>query len=155
MEITYPAEDAPEGEGIENVYKAVCKATSSSFVIALPQGFQFNAEEYQYLKMDVYAPEKSAFEGEYAPFQCFWPRIMSSLWSFGQFSSFGQEYWDMGHICMDDADLQNWTEVTFDMSGAIGRHNRVFVLNIGTEPWINFEKDITYYLANIRFSKEP
>ncbi|MGM0620370.1 MAG: DUF4998 domain-containing protein [Bacteroidota bacterium] len=155
MEVTYPAEDAPEGEGIENVYKVVSQATSSSFVLALPQGFQFNAEEYRYLKMDVYAPPKSAFEGIYEPFQCFWPRIMNNLWSFGQFSNFGQEYWDMGHICMDDADLQNWTEVTFDMQGAVGRHNRVFVLNIGTEPWIDFDsEDIVYYLANIRFEKE-
>lgn len=155
MDITYPADDAPEGEGIENVYKVVSRATSSSFVLALPQGFQFNAEEYRYLKMDVYAPPKSAFEGIYEPFQCFWPRIMNNLWSFGQFSNFGQEYWDMGHICMDDSDLQQWTEVTFDMQGAVGRHNRVFVLNIGTEPWIDFDSDdIVYYLANIRFEKE-
>ncbi|MFN2396727.1 MAG: DUF4998 domain-containing protein [Bacteroidales bacterium] len=155
MDVTYPAEDAPEGEGIENVYKVVSRATSSSFVLALPQGYQFNAEEYRYLKMDVYAPPKSAFEGIYKPFQCFWPRIMNNLWSFGQFSNHGQEYWDMGHICMDDADLQKWTEVTFDMSGAVGRHNRVFVLNIGTEPWIDFDSDeIVYYLANIRFEKE-
>ena len=155
MDVTYPADDAPEGEGIENVYKVVSRATSSSFVLALPQGFQFNAEEYRYLKMDVYAPPKSAFEGIYEPFQCFWPRIMNNLWSFGQFSSFGQEYWDMGHICMDDADLQQWTEVTFDMQEAVGRHNRVFVLNIGTEPWIDFDSDeIVYYLANIRFEKE-
>ncbi len=155
MDITYPATDAPEGTGIENVYKVVCKATSSSFVLALPKEYQFNPEEYRYFKMMVYAPEKSSFEGEYEKFQCFWPRIMNHMWAFGDNSNFGQEYWDMSHICMDDADLENWTEVTLDMSEATGRHNRVLVLNIGTEPWIDFDRDIVYYLANMRFTKNP
>jgi len=155
MEVIYPATDAPEGEGIENVYKVICKATSSSFVIALPKEYQFNPEEYRYFKFTAYAPEKSTFEGKYEKFQCFWPRIMNRMWSFGDNSNFGQEYWDMGHICIPDANLEKWADVTLDMSNAVGRHNRVIVLNIGTEPWIDFDKDIVYYIANMRFSKEP
>ena len=155
VEVTYPATDAPESAGLENIYKVVCKATSASFVFALPKEYQFNAQEYRYLKMKVYAPEKSTFEGKYEKFQCFWPRIMNRMWSFGDNSSFGQEYWDKGHICLPDAALQKWHDVTFDMSNSIGKHNRVIVWNIGTEPWISFDKDIVYYFSNIRFSKVP
>lgn len=156
LDVTYPATDAPEGEGLENIYKVTCRATSSSFVFALPKEYQFNIEEYKYLKFKVYAPGKDVLSGTYEPFQRLWPRFMNNMWAFGGNSSFGQEYWEMDRFYIDDADLQQWTEITLDMSQALNKHNRVIVLNIGGEPWVDFNppKDIVYYFANIRFEKE-
>jgi hypothetical protein len=155
VDVTYPATDAPEGENLENIYKVVCRATSSSFVFALPKEYQLNIEEYKYLKFSIYAPDENVFTGIYEPFQRLWPRFMNHMWAFGENSSFGQEYWEMERFYIDDADLQKWTEVTLDMSEALDKHNRVIVLNIGGEPWIDFDppQDIVYYFANIRFTK--
>lgn len=155
VDVVYPATDAPAGVGLENVYKVTCRATSSSFVFAFPKGYQLNAKEYKYLKMKVYAPSKSILSGTYSPFQRIWPRIMNNLWSFGGNSNFGQEYWEKPPFTIADADLQKWTEISIDMSEALGKHSRVFVINIGGEPWVDFNPPaaIVYYFANIRFTK--
>lgn len=156
LDVTYPATDAPDGNGLENVYKVTCRATSSSFVFALPKEYQFNIDEYKYLKFKVYAPGKDILTGTYEPFQRLWPRFMNNMWAFGGNSSFGQEYWEMDRFYIDDADLQKWTDITLDLSQAQDKHNRVIVVNIGGEPWVDFNppKDIVYYFANIRFEKE-
>src|SRR5450759_754089 len=157
IDITYPAPDAPEGVGLENVYTTVLKGRSASFVFALPKEYQFNIKEYRYLKMKVYAPAKTSFAGEYSPYQRIWTRFMNNLWSFGGNSSFGQEYWEFSkdQFWIDDANLQKWTDITIDMSNALNRHNRVIVLNIGGEPSPTWPPpvDIVYYFANIRFAK--
>lgn len=158
IDYTFPATDAPAGEGIVNPYKLIMRARSSSFVFALPQEYQFNADDYRYLKFKVYAPKKDVLTGPYADFQRIWPRIMNRMWSFGQFSNFGQEYWAVDHIWIPDADLQNWKDITIDMANARGKHNRVIILNIGGEPGINPwnpPADIVYYFSNVRFEKEP
>lgn len=155
IDVTYPATDAPEGEGLENTYKLTLKARSASFVIALPREYKFNAEEYKYLKMKVYAPGKAVFDPPYEKFKCFWTRIMNHMWAFGSNSSFGQEYWELPHYCLSEEALESWTDVTIDLNNAVGKHNRIIVLNIGTEPSMDFNKDIVYYLSNLRFSKEP
>lgn len=156
LDVIYPAPDAPAGEGLVNIYKLIPRKTSASFVLALPKEYQLNADEYKYLKMMVYMPPKSQLTGIYEPFQRLWPRMMNRMWSFGDNSNFGQEYWEKAPFSMPDASLGNWTEVTIDMSGAVGRHTRVFVINIGGEPWIDYNPpaDIVYYFANIRFTKE-
>ncbi|MBW8334674.1 MAG: DUF4998 domain-containing protein [Prolixibacteraceae bacterium] len=156
LDVIYPAPDAPAGEGLVNIYKLIPRKTSASFVLALPKEYQLNADEYKYLKMMVYMPPKSQLTGIYEPFQRLWPRMMNRMWSFGDNSNFGQEYWEKDRFTMPDASLGKWTEVTIDMSGAVGRHTRVFVINIGGEPWIDYNPpaDIVYYFANIRFTKE-
>ncbi|MBY5958383.1 DUF4998 domain-containing protein [Membranicola marinus] len=157
MEITYPATDAPQSSmELKNVYKTVPKARSASFVFALPKEYEFNIEEYKYLKASIYAPEKSVFTGEYTPFQKIWPRFMNRMWSFADFSNFGQQYWAIDAFELPDSYLGEWKEVTVDMSNALDKHNRVIVLNIGGEPGIsNWDppKEIEYYWANLRFSK--
>lgn len=158
MDITYPATDAPEGANLKNIYKTVCKARSASFVFALPKEYEFNIKEFKYLKMSVYAPEKSTYKGAYSPFQKLWPRFMNSMWSFGSNSSFGQQYWAIDPFEIQDNELQKWTEITLDLSSALDKHNRVIVLNIGGEPGIDPwapETEIAYYFANLRFSKKP
>lgn len=158
MDVTSPAIDAPAGTDLQNVLKTILRARSASFVFALPVEYQFNIQEYKYLKFKVYAPAKSSFEGAYAPYQRLWPRFMNYMWSFSQNSNFGQEHWDTNadDFRINDADLQQWTDVTVDLSQAIGRHNRVVVMNVGGEPSLTFEPpaDITYYFANFRFTKE-
>lgn len=158
MDITYPATDAPAGDKeLNNVYKTIPKARSASFVFALPKEYQFNVEEYKYLKADVYAPAKSTYTGEYAPFQRLWPRFMNSMWSFAQNSNYGQQYWAFDPFQIPDGQLEQWQEVKLDMSSALDKHTRVIVLNIGGEPGIsnwNPPMEIVYYFANIRFTKE-
>jgi hypothetical protein len=156
LDVIYPAPDAPAGEGLVNIYKLIPRKTSASFVLALPKEYQLNADEYKYLKMMVYMPPKSQLTGIYEPFQRLWPRMMNRMWSFGDNSNFGQEYWEKSPFSMPDASLEKWTEVTIDMSNAVGKHTRVFVINIGGEPWIDYNPpaNIVYYFANIRFTKE-
>lgn len=157
LDITYPATDAPAGEGLENVYKTVQATKNGSFVFSLPTQYQFNLKEYRYLKMKVYAPAKSTISGIYAPYNLIWPRFMNSLFAFGGESPFGAEAWDSGktQFRIADADLQKWTDITIDLNTALNKHNRVIVLNIGGEPSLTFAPPtpIVYYFANIRFSK--
>lgn len=157
MDITMPATDAPAGDGLVNVYKTVLKAKNATFVFALPKEYEFNVKEYKYLKFKVYAPAKSVLSGTYAPYQRIWFRFMNSMWSFGGNSNFGQQYWEYGRdqYKIDDSNLQKWTDITVDMSSAIGKHNRVILFNIGGEPSLDWSPpaDIVYYFANIRFEK--
>lgn len=158
LETTYPATDAPAGEGLENVYKTVLKAKNATFVFALPKEYQFNVADYKFLKFKVYAPAKSTISGAYDPYQRLWFRFMNSMWSFGGNSNFGQEYWDYkaDDFRLADADLQTWKDVTVRLDKAVGKHNRVIVLNIGGEPNVSWPPatDIVYYFANFRFTKE-
>lgn len=157
LDYVVPATDAPAGTGIINPIKATVAARSGSFAFVLPTQYQFNIDEYRYLKFKVYAPAKNRFDGIYAPYQRIWPRIMNYLWAFTNESTFGQEGWapnaDDNKIA--DADLQKWTDITIDMNTALNRHNRVIVINIGGEPSLTFAPTlpITYYFSNFRFSK--
>jgi len=157
LDYVYPATDAPAGDGLENIYKITPRKTSASFVFAFPKGYQLNADDYKYMKMRVYVPNASNFDGRYEPFKRLWPRMMNNMWAFGDNSSgFGQEYWEIPRFYMDESKFEDWQDITIDMSQAVGKHTRVFVINIGGEPWIDYEGDkiIDYYFSNIRFTKE-
>jgi len=157
MTVTQNPDDAPAGDGLEYVYKMIPKKMSSTFVLALPPDYKFNSHEYKYLKFDYYAPPKSAFTGTCAYFQCIWLRFMNSMWSFGQNSNFGQEYFDVGQptFNINDSDLQKWTEYSQDISGMASRHTRVIVFNIGGENGNDPDGELDYYVANFRLSKQP
>ncbi len=156
-EVIFPATDAPEGTGLENVYKVIPRATSSSFVFALPREYQFNIAEYRYLKFKVYTPTAEELSGTYEPFRRLWPRFMNRMWSFAENSNFGQAYWEIPRFHINEAELASWVEITLDLTEALDRNNRVIVLNIGGEPWVDFNppSDLEYWFANIRFTKEP
>jgi len=157
LDIVNPSTDHPAGMGIENPFKVTMVEKNGSFVFTLPKEYRFNIAEYKYLKFKVYAPAKSTFAGDYAPFQRLWPRFMNYLWAFTNESTFGQELWnpDANNYKINDADLQKWTDITVDLSSQIDRHNRVVVINIGGEPSMSFNPttDMTYYFSNFRFSK--
>lgn len=158
MDVVNPATDAPAGSGLENVFKTTLRARSASFAFVLPTEYQFNTQEYRYLKFKVYAPDKSVFAGIYAPYQRLWPRVMNYMWAFASESSFGQEYWahNPDDFKIADADLQQWIDVTVDLSQAVTHHNRVIVINVGGEPSLTFAPpaDIVYYFGNFRFAKQ-
>lgn len=158
LDITYRPTDAPAGEGLENIYKTVLRGKNATFVFALPKEYQFNVDNYKFLKFKVYAPAKSTISGAYEPYNRLWFRFMNSMWSFGGNSSFGQEYWDYTRddFRITDANLQKWTDVTVSLERAVGKHNRVIVLCIGGEPSVNWPPatDIVYYFSNFRLTKE-
>lgn len=152
---TYNPADAPAGDNLQQVYKVIPKKRSASFVIALPTEYRFNAQEYKYLKYRIYAPAKSDFTGANANFQSIWVRFMNYMWAFGSNSSFGQEYWAHSQPthAINDADLQKWVEYTLDLSEMTNRHNRVIIFNIGGEKGVDPERDMIFYFADFRFSK--
>ena len=159
MEVTLNPSDAPAGDGLQYVYKAIPKMKSASLVIALPVEYKFNAQEYKYFKYRIYAPPKSDFVGANANFQSIWTRFMNNMWAFGGNSTFGQEHWTPGNLQpshqIPDADLGRWVEYTTDISPMATRHNRVIVFNIGGEKGVDPSHDMAFYLSNFRLSKTP
>jgi hypothetical protein len=161
LDITYPATDAPTAAGLSEIYKVIVKQRSASLVFALPMEYKFNAEEYPYLKLKVYAPAKSTFSGAYSSYQRLWFRFVNHLWNLAQYGypGAGQQAWDTGkgNNSIPDAYLQKWYDITIDISRMIGTYNNVIIINIGEEanpsPWN--PPLIQYYFANIRFSKNP
>lgn len=145
MAVTYNPGSYPTGSGLQNVYKMIPKKRSSTFVIAVPPEYKFNAAEYPYFKYRIYAP-----------FQRIWLRFMNNMWAFSGNSNYGQEYWDYGNPThyINDGDLQKWTDYSIDISNMITKHTRVIVFNIGGEPGPDPDSDIEFYISNIRFSKE-
>lgn len=153
----YPASNPPEPTGLNNIFKVKAVGRSSTFVLALPREYRYNVASYKYLRMKVYAPAKSEFEGDYGVWQRFWFRFMNNMWAFGGNSDFGQEYWEHGRddFKINDASLQKWTDFKIDISNSRDRHTRVIVVNIGGEPsWGEITKDLTFYFADVRLSKE-
>lgn len=150
---TYPA-----GTDLKNVIKATIVNKNGSFILTLPKDYEFNAQMYKYLKFKVYAPSKDRVSGVYEPFQRLWPRFMNYLWAFTTESPYGQQSWapNANDNRIPDSDLQNWKDMTIDLSNMLGKHNRVIVINIGGEPsmtWVTPPQEITYYFSNFRFSK--
>jgi hypothetical protein len=164
VDIAYPATDAPDAAGLDEIYKVTVRQRSSSLIFALPTEYRYNVEEYRYLKLKVYAPAKSAFPSAYATYQRLWFRFMNRLWNFSQYGypGAGQGLWDTvkgDKNKIPDDKLQTWTDITVDLSNALleNRYNRVILINIGEEanpsPWN--PPVIQYYFANIRLSKIP
>lgn len=149
----------PSGSGLENIVKVVPGDRSSSFVFILPKEYEFNHEEYKYLRFKVYAPDKASFAGSFAAnFQRLWPRFMNYLWAFNTESSYGQQLWNTvaNDYKIPDANLEQWYDMEVSLANMAGKHNRVIVINIGGEPSGTFTvpKPIVYYFANFRLAKE-
>ncbi len=157
MALEVPAASHPAGADLQNVMKATVMDRSGSFVLTLPKEYEFDMAKYKSLRFKVYAPPKSVFAGIYAPYQRLWPRIMNYMWAFTTESAYGQQYWapNANDYAIADANLEKWIDMRVDLSPAVGRHNRVIVMNIGGEPSLTFgtpPQPITYYFANFRFS---
>ncbi|MBD1421845.1 hypothetical protein H8B21_09725 [Sphingobacterium chuzhouense] len=149
----------PTGTDLINIIRAVPGDRSSAFAFILPPEYEFNAEEYKYLRFKVYAPDKASFNGTFAAnFQRLWPRFMNYLWAFSTESSYGQQLWNTvaNDYRIPDANLQQWYDMEVNLANMIGKHNRVIVINIGGEPSGTFTvpKPIVYYFANFRLTKQ-
>jgi hypothetical protein len=152
----YPASNPPEPAGLNNIFRVKAVGRSATFVLALPKEYRYNVESYKYLRMKVYAPAKSEFDGDYQVWQRIWFRFMNNMWAFGGNSDFGQEYWDYGRddFKLGDATLQKWTDLKIDISRSHDLHTRVIVVNLGGEPsWGEITRDLTFYFADVRLSK--
>ncbi|WP_157557924.1 DUF4998 domain-containing protein [Niabella aurantiaca] len=158
LAVDAPAATYPPGADLQNVIKATVKKKNGTLVIQIPKEYEFDVAQYKYLKFKVYAPPKAVLSGTYAPYQRLWFRFMNNLWAFGSESSYGQQYWDYGKDAypISDTDLEKWIDMKVDLSKSVDKHNRVIVINIGGEPSLTFAPatDITYYFANLRFSKD-
>ncbi|WP_346237212.1 DUF4998 domain-containing protein [Niabella insulamsoli] len=157
MILEAPAATPPAGTGLENVIKATLDSKNSSFALSLPKEYEFDVKNYKYLKFRVYGPPKSSVSGSYAVYQKLWPRIMNYMWAYNGESTYGQQYWDLGKdaFSISDANLQTWVDMTLPLAQAVGKHNRVIVMNIGGEPSLTFNPatPIVYYFSNFRFTK--
>jgi hypothetical protein len=161
IDLEFPATDAPAGTGLQNVYKYTMLARAGSVVFALPTAYQFNADEYKYLKFKIYAQDASMFQGSYDPFRRVYFRFMNYLWGFASTENigFGQQMWDSGteSFKLTDAQLKKWEDITIPYANAVGKHTRVIILTMGCEANATFPStpDMVFYVANFRFTKEP
>src|SRR5690606_18193910 len=73
----------PSGSGLENIVKVVPGDRSSSFVFILPKEYEFNHQEYKYLRFKVYAADKASYAGSFAAkFLRSCPRLVKFRFSF-------------------------------------------------------------------------
>ena len=149
----------PAGNNLKNVIQVIPRDRAASFIFKIPLEYQFNSDLYPYLNFKVFAPDKSHFPGVYDNFRAIWPRFMNRLWAFPSESPYGQELWQPGKTDnkLTDSQLGKWVDMKIDLSLMKNKHNRVIVINIGGEPAITGgykpAKDIVYYFANFRLSK--
>jgi hypothetical protein len=164
IDLTYPATDAPNSEGLSEIYKVIVKQRAASFVFALPVNYRFNVAEYPYLKLKVYTPGKEAFSvnyGKYYLYNRLWFRFMNNMWAFASnaYPGAGQQIWNTikGTYEIPDAYLLKWYDLTIDISNSKDTYNRVIIINIGEEasPSDWDPPLIQYYFANVRLSKNP
>lgn len=159
IDLTYPATDAPEGTGLENIYKMTLVARCGSLAFALPTEYQFNIKEYRYLKFKVNTPPAELLSDGYTIYRRIWIRFMNRLWGFPNNSAFAQELFEFprGSITIQDDQLNQWTDITVDLSVLQDRHSRVIIITPGEEAnTATFppEIDRVYYFSNIRFTKD-
>ena len=162
----------------KNIYKSVMIGESASYFFALPKEYMFDSRVYRYLKFKLFCGTSRESMDNTPAFIAYsepWIRFMNSLWSFGGYSNYGQDYWDiaawtMGRIPLDDMQ-KNWKEYTVDMSqnnwwgsdpdrtdnGTSNRRSKIIVFNIGNEPWWGFRYDpdneCVIYTADVRLCK--
>ncbi|MDR2423630.1 MAG: hypothetical protein LBD59_02760 [Prevotellaceae bacterium] len=161
-EWSYPAVNPPNAEGLSNVFSVRVVKRYSSFVFALPKEYRYNAEVYRYLKLKIYTPPASVFADGFGEWQDLWFRFMNHLWAFGgnNISGADQQYWERYRndaSLLPNSSLARWFDLTIDMAEARNKHTRIIVINIGGEPgsWNDFSRDLTFYFANVRLSKNP
>jgi hypothetical protein len=161
-EWAYPAINPPNADGLNNVFSIRVVRRYSTFVFALPKEYRYNADVYRYLKLKIYTPPASVFADGFGEWQDLWFRFMNHLWAFSgnNISGADQQYWERyrndGSL-LPNSSLARWYDLTIDMAEARGKHNRIIVINIGGEPgsWNDFSRDLTYYFADVRLSKNP
>ena len=162
----------------KNIYKCVIINTSASFFFALPKEFMFDSRQYRYLKYKMFCGTRAEFmDGIHSNFLRPWFRCMNHLWAFGSNSIYGNEDWDIrAENIPNDAIRDRWIEYTFDMNnnnwwggnrettdnGDGNRRNRVIIMNIGGEPWVDNDvlrdrrdrgEEAVIYIADVRLCK--
>jgi hypothetical protein len=167
-DIVFPSASYPAGTGLQNVYKLTVIGKKSALIFNIPLRYQLNIEEYKYFKFKMYAPPESAFDGEYngslySPYKRLRMRVMNFLWSmdsglYGEGDN--QNYWDSSIITLDATNYEQWVDVTLDFSTRTANRDKAFYFDIGCEAFgqdyvEETKRDLVFYFANIRFSKNP
>jgi hypothetical protein len=158
VELTYPATDAPNAAGLQNIYKVKFVKSRPTIIFALPRELMFNPQEYRYLKMKIHTPVKSLVDlYPNNKYRRAWFRFMNNIWA--ESSIAGQQYWDLTKIFADE-EMDKWVDVSIDLNTAVGRKNRAIWIGLNLEEGSDnntfvFNDNIVYYFADIRFSKNP
>jgi hypothetical protein len=165
-DVTYQPSDVPAGYDATHVWKVIPRGASASYCFVYQKDFKFNIWDYRYLKMKIYTPDASYFYTDYyANFRRIWFRMRNSLWGNTPLVSWDsnndEHNADKNAFRATDAELGKWKDLTFDTWSVADRtshpYANVLVINIGGEPGGTFEpaRDIVYYFADIRFSRNP
>jgi hypothetical protein len=170
------------GGELKNVYKVELRRygdgnnqqVSNTAAFSLPEGVRFNAKEYKYLKFDAYISVKGdsilldSRYSKYGGFKKIQFTRKAKLDNFPDTSPYanrvsGDRNEDYSYTCeFSDADLGGWKSFSVDMSNNLvvfGNdavyHSRILVLKFGLDtPWLpDYATDMTYYVANLRWSK--
>jgi hypothetical protein len=167
-DIVFPSASYPVATGLQNVYKLTVIGKKSALIFNLPLRYQVNFEEYKYFKFKIYSPPASAFDGEhngspYSPYKKLRMRLMNYLWGmdsglYGE--GVGQDNWNSSEFTLDDTYFEKWVDVTLNFSAQTGRRNKAFYIDIGCEAFgqdyvADDKRDLVFYFANVRFSKNP
>jgi len=167
-DIVFPSTNYPTGTGLENVYKVTVIGKKSALIFNIPLRYQINLEEYKYLKFKMYAPPESAFDGEYngspySPYQNLRVRVMNYLYGmdsglYGE--GVAQNAWNTSTVTLNATNYEQWVDVTLDFSSQTARNHKAFYIDIGQEAFgqdyvEETKRDLVFYFANIRFSKNP
>jgi hypothetical protein len=158
VELTYPAVDAPNASGLQNIYKVKFVKQRPTIIFALPRELMFNPQEYRYLKMKIHTPPKDAVSlYPDRKYQRAWFRFMNNMWAESGIA--GQQIWDRIRL-FEDEEMNSWVDISVDLSTAIGRKNRVIWIGMNRDDGSDnnsyvIPEDIVYYFADIRLSKNP
>jgi hypothetical protein len=154
---------------------------SNTTVFSLPEGVRFNSTEYKYLKFDVYieaAGDTVLMDSRYSKYGGFKNIQITRKTRFDNFPETspypsrvtGDRNEDFTYskqpddtdLGFSDAELGSWKSLTVDMSNdpvVLGLskvyHSRILILKFGLDsPWLpDYAKGLTYYVANLRWSK--
>jgi hypothetical protein len=173
-----------DGVPFSNVYRATLSSyggpevatqqIANTIAFSLPEGVRFNSKEYRYLKCEVYIqPSNSNYDwmktSTYSKFEgCKTIKFTrkAKLDNFPETSPYPNRVngdnvnaYTYSQTFTDD-ELGTWKTLSVDMGGdptayeiPFAFHSRVLVLTLGVDgPWT--PAGMTYYLANLRWSKE-
>jgi hypothetical protein len=165
-----PAEIAAKFSGeLKNVYKVTVNGVQNMLSFSLPEGVQFGFVPYGKLQFDVYIettdPEytwmKPVADSKYGVYNTIHLYRRNKFEAFPesspQYNYINDGPWNNGTYVFGDAELGTWKSTgPWDLTPVPQQHIRVIILRLGNgDTGIPNAKNgqITYYIANLRWSK--
>jgi hypothetical protein len=156
------------GSELKNVYKVTVTALNSTIAFSLPDGVQFGMVPHGHFKFDIYIqPDNTEFENpnygwitpfgisKYEGYKTIRLVRRTNLANFPEHTPFTpySSTWDQ-HF--GESELGTWKSVDWNLVPVPQEHIRVITIQFGADgvPWgLPSGKTLTYYIANLRFSK--